>query len=115
MEIALRRLDGIDQISISMSEQRFQLTYKPGASFQPAEIRKAVAMADVKVVRFRISAQGWVREQAGKRFFLAGKDKFRLMGSPEIASAAPISIEGIIDDSTEPLRLKISQFKLLKQ
>ena len=31
MEIALRRLEGVDKISISISEQRFQVTYKSGA------------------------------------------------------------------------------------
>ena len=45
MEIALRRLDGVDKISISISEQRFQVTYKAGASFQPWDIREAVAKA----------------------------------------------------------------------
>ena len=114
MEIALRRLEGIDKISISMSEQRFQLTYKPGASFQPAQIRRAVAEADVKVLRFRISAEGRVREQAGKRFFLAGKDKFLLMGSSEISSVGPISIEGTVDDSNLPLQLKVLQFQPIK-
>jgi hypothetical protein len=114
MEIALRRLEGVDKIFISMSEQRFQLTYKPGASFQPAQIRRAVAEAEVKVVRFRISAEGRVREQAGKRFFLAGKDKFLLMGSPEIPVSGPISIEGTVDDSAVPLQLKLLQFQLIK-
>ena len=114
MEIALRRLEGVDKISISMSEQRFQLTYKPGTSFHPAQIRRAVAEADVMVVRFRISAEGRVREQAGKRFFLAGKDKFLLIGSPEISSAGPISIEGTVDDSGVPLQLKVVQFQPIK-
>jgi len=114
MEIALRRLEGVDKISISISEQRFQVTYKPGASFQPSQIRKAVAEAEVKVVRFRISARGRVHEQVGKRFFVAGKDKFLLMGSPEISSEDPISVEGTVDDSAEPLQLKLLQFKSLK-
>ncbi len=49
MEIALRRLEGVDKISISMSEQRFQVTYKSGARFQPWDIRDAVARAEVEV------------------------------------------------------------------
>jgi hypothetical protein len=111
MEIALRRLEGVDKISISISQQRFQVTYKPGASFQPSQIRAAVAQADVMVVRFRISARGRVLEQAGKRFFVAGKDKFLLVASPQITSENPISIDGTVDDSSEPLKLKVVQFK----
>ena len=115
MEVALRRLEGVDKISISMSEQRFQVTYKSGASFQPSEIRDAVAKADVEVVRFRITARGRVHEEGGKRFFVAGKDKFLLVASPKIPSAESISIEGTVDDSAQPLQLKVLQFKLLKQ
>jgi hypothetical protein len=114
MEIALRRLDGVDKISISISEQRFQVTYKSGASFQPWEIRDAVAKAEVEVVRFRVSARGRVHEEGGKRFFVAGKDKFLLVASPKIPSESPISIEGTVDDSAEPLQLKVLQFKPLK-
>ena len=114
MEIALRRLEGVDKISISISEQRFQISYKAGASFQPADIRDAVAKADVEVVRFRITARGRVFDEGGKRFFAGEKDRFLLVASPQLPSAGPISIEGTVDDSTEPLRLKILQFKLLK-
>lgn len=114
MEIALRRLAGIDKISISIREQRFQVTYKPGASFQPAELRDAVARADVDVVRFRINARGRVHEEAGKRFFVAGKDKFLLVASPNVPAQSPIAIEGTVDDSAAPLQLKVSQVKPLK-
>ena len=114
MEIALRRLDGVDKISISISEQRFQVTYKSGASFQPWDIREAVVKAEVAVVRFLIVARGHVHEEGGKRFFVAGKDKFLLAASPKIPSEGTISIEGTVDDSAEPLQLQISQFKPLK-
>jgi hypothetical protein len=114
MEIALRRLDGVDKISISISEQRFQVTYKAGASFQPWDIREAVAKAAVAVVRFRIVARGHVYEEGGKRFFVAGKDRFLLVASPKILSAGSISIEGAVDDSAEPLQLKVLQFKPIK-
>jgi hypothetical protein len=113
MEIALRRLDGVDKISISISEQRFQITYKAGAHFQPLQIRDAVAQADVEVVRFRIVARGRVVAEEGRQFFVATKDKFLLTASPKIPFNSTISIEGTVDDSSEPLRLKILTFKPL--
>jgi hypothetical protein len=111
METALRRLDGVDKISISISQQRFQVTYKPGASFQPREIRDAVAEAEVEVVRFRISARGRVDEEKGERFFVAGKEKFLLVADSKVPFEGPVSIEGIVDDSAAPLRLKVLQSK----
>ena len=116
MEIALRRLDGIDKISISIAAQRFQLTYKPGATFQPRDIRSAVATANVQVVAFRISARGRVQEEGGKRYFVAGKEKFLLVpSSPIIRSDGLVSVEGTVDDSAEPLQLKVLQVRPLKK
>src|SRR5437016_12566326 len=109
MEIALRRLEGVNKISISRSEQRFQVTYKSGARFQPWDIRDAVARAEVEVVRFRITARGRVHEEGGERFFVAGKDKFLLVASPIISTEGLISLEGTFDVSAQPLQLKLLQ------
>jgi hypothetical protein len=114
MEIALRRLDGVSKIYISIREQRFELTYKPGATFQPEEVRDAVARAEVDVLRFRINARGRVHEESGKRFFMAGKNKFLLVASPKLPSESPISVKGTVDDSAVPLRMTVVQFKPLK-
>jgi len=34
-----------------------------------------------------------------------------LVASPQISFESPISIDGTVDDSSEPLKLKIVQFK----
>ncbi|HEY2986247.1 MAG TPA: heavy metal-associated domain-containing protein [Candidatus Binatia bacterium] len=114
METALRRLDGVDKISISTTEQKFQVTYKPGAVFKPAEIRAAVGKAGVEVLRFRISARGRVQDEGTQRLFFAGKQKFLIAGAPKIPSGSPVSIDGIVDDSRQPLQLKLLHFTSLK-
>ena len=45
---------------------------------------------------------------------MAGKDKFLLVASPKIPSEGLILLEGTVDDSAEPLQLKVLQFKSLK-
>jgi len=112
METALRRLEGVDKISISVSEQKFQVTLKPGATFHPADIRAAVGKAGVKVVRFRIDARGRVQEEGGKRYFLAGEDKFLLAGTAKFPDGS-VSIEGTVDDAAAPWELKIIKSKPL--
>ena len=114
MEAALRRLEGVDKISISVSEQKFQVTLKPGTAFHPADIRGAVGKAGVKVTRFRIDARGHVQEEAGKRYFLAGEDKFRLAGTTKFPDG-PVAIEGTVDDAAMPFQLKVMKFKPIKQ
>jgi hypothetical protein len=112
METELRRLDGVDKISISISQQKFDVTFKPGAAFRPAAIRAAVGKAGVKVVRLRIIANGRVQDEAGKRFFLAGADRFLLTGADKLPGGA-LSIEGVVDDHGAPLRLQIVKSKPL--
>ena len=113
METALRRLDGVDKISISVPEQKFQVTFKPGAVFRPAEIRTAVGKAGVKVVGFHIDAKGRMADEEGKRVFLAGKQKFLVSGDAKIFEG-PAAVEGAVDDAVEPMKLKILKFKSLK-
>src|SRR5438128_12093591 len=69
-EIYLRQLAGIDKIKISLSNEAIMVTYKPGAAFQPKDIRDALKKTDVGVVQFQISARGRVEEQTGKRLFI---------------------------------------------
>ena len=113
METALRRLDGVDKISISVPEQKFQVTLKPGAVFRPAEIRAAVGKAGVKVVRFTIDAKGRVAEEEGRRIFLAGKQKFLVASDAKVSNGYAV-IEGTVDDAAAPMQLKILKFKSLK-
>ena len=109
-EIYLRRLPEIDKVTLSTSRELALITYKPGTQFDPWAIRDALERTDVDVLQFQISARGVVSEQGGKKFFLAGKDKFELMASPEsakIVKGTPLLIEGIVDDRFDPMQLKI--------
>lgn len=116
-EIYLRQLGGIDKISISMSKEAIMVSYKPGAAFQPKAIREALKKTDVGVVQLQISARGRIQEQSGKRFFLAGMDKFAVTASPDslqLPVGMPIVVEGILNDQAEPMELKILTFKPVK-
>lgn len=116
MEIALRRLDGVDKIAISIEKQLFAVTYKPGASFRPKELRDAVAQADVKVVRFHLSATGQVQQDGDRKFFLAGKDRFLLLDSGKQPPAGgAVGIMALVDDSKNPMELKVDDFKPARQ
>jgi hypothetical protein len=114
-EIYLRELKYVDKVTISRSQEAVLIIYKPGTSFQPWDIRDALAKTDVGVAQFQISAQGRVQEEKGKAFLMAGKDKFLLVSSPKIPPNSPVSVEGIVNDRADPMELKILVFKPLKQ
>ena len=114
MEIAMRRLEGVDKISISISKQTFEVSFKPGSSFRPWDLRDAVAKAEVDVVKFYVSARGQVKLENSKRYFLAGRDKFLLPDSPKVPVGVMLSVVGSVDDSQEPFQLRIQDFKPLR-
>ena len=117
-EIYLRQLAGIDKIKISLSQEAIMVSYKPGAAFQPKQIRDALKKTDVGVVQLQISARGRIQEQDGKRFFVAGNDRFVVVsaaGSPQVPVNTMVSVEGILDDRVDPMQLKILSVKPIKQ
>ena len=116
-EVYLRRLPAVDKITISLSKEAVMISYKPGAVFQPGDLREALKKSDVGVVQFQISARGHVLEQAGKQYFIAGNDKFVLVSPPaslKLPAGGEISVDGIVDDKPAPMELKILTAKPLK-
>ena len=117
-EVYLRQLPSVDKIAISRSQEAVMVTYKPGASFQPSDIRAALKKTEVGAVQFQIGAQGRVQEQTGKQFFIAGNDRFLLVAgpnSPKIPVGRKVSIEGIVNDQTKPMELRVMTVKVLQQ
>jgi hypothetical protein len=109
-EIYFRRLAGVDKVKISLSTEAIMLTYRPGATFDPEAIRKILEPLKVGVVQFQIGARGQVLENGGKRFLIAGRDKFILLDaidSPPLPLNVPVRIEGILFDRASPRELKV--------
>jgi hypothetical protein len=109
-EIYFRRLGGVDQVKISLSTESIMLTYRPGATFDPEAIRKILEPLKVGVVQFQIGVRGQVLEDGGKRFLIAGRDKFVLLDaidSPPVSLNVPVRIEGILFDRAMPRELKV--------
>ena len=116
-EIYLRRLAGIERIKISLSKEAVMVSYKPGAAFQPKDLRDALQKTDVGVLQFQISARGRVQDQGGTRFFVAGRDRFVLAAAsdaPQVPVNTPVLIEAMLDDRADPMELKVMTVKPLK-
>ena len=113
-EIYLKRLPSVDKVIISMKNEAVMVSYKPGSTFQPKDLRDVLKKTEVGVTQLQISARGRVQDQAGKRFFIAGKDKFVLISgsnTTQIPPNAPVSIEGVVNDRVDPMELRVMTFK----
>jgi len=113
-EIYLKQLGTIDKIQISKSQEAVMLTYKPGAVFQPGDIRTALKKTEVGVSQMQIGARGRLQEQGGKQFFVAGKDRFALVSaanSPKVPPGTTVSVEGIVNDMSNPMELRVLSVK----
>lgn len=116
-EIYLRRIAGVDSIKISLSNEAILVSYKPGAVFQPKDIREVLKRTDVGVLEFQVSARGRVEDQGGTRVFVAGKDRFVLAAAanaPPVPSDMPVLIEGTVNDQVNPMELKVMTVKAAK-
>jgi len=115
-EIYLRQLGGVDKIKISLSQEAIMVSYKPGGAFRPKDIRDALKKTDVGVTEFQIGARGQVQQQNGRRMFVAGKDVFLIVPStaaPTVPVDVPVVIEGILNDGTSPMEVKVLSVKPL--
>jgi len=113
-EVQLRRIAGVDKVTISKSTEVVIVTYKPGALFLPEEIRKVLEPLKVGIAQFQVSARGHVQDQGGKRFFVAGRDRFVLTAAanaPKPPSGTPVLIEAILNDKLNPMELRVLSFK----
>ena len=116
-EFYLRRLPSIDKVNISLKNEAVMVSYKPGSVFQPKDLRDIFQKTDVSVTQMQISARGRVQEQAGKRFFVAGKDKFLLVtaaNTTQLPSDTPLSIEAVVNDRATPMEVRIMTFKAIQ-
>ncbi|HEY3044569.1 MAG TPA: hypothetical protein VGJ39_11115 [Vicinamibacterales bacterium] len=117
-EIYLRRLAGVDAVTISLSNEAILVSYKPGAAFQPQDIRDVLKRTDVGVLQFQISARGRVQERGGNRVFVAGTDRFALAAAPDapqVPPDTPVLIEGTLNDQKDPMELKVMTVKPIKE
>jgi hypothetical protein len=113
-EIYLKRLPNVDKVAISIKNEAVMVSYKAGSTFQPKDLRDVLKKTEVGVTQLQISARGRVQDQAGKRFFVAGKDKFVLISgsnSTQIPLDTPVSVEAIVNDRVDPMELRIMTFK----
>src|SRR5438046_10533440 len=78
-EIYLRRLPSIDKINISLKNEAVLVSYTPGSSFQPKDLREVFQKTDVGVTQIQIIARVRVQEQAVKRCVIAAKDRLLLL------------------------------------
>ena len=110
MEVALRRrLAGVNDVSISQSDQTATVSFTPGTrSFSAAEFRKAVAEANVEVIALEASVCGVVDERRELRSLNdAGQLLVRLRDAA-VGVGTAICATGRLDDRPEPYELQVA-------
>jgi hypothetical protein len=105
-EINFRRMPGITEVRISLSEETVLLLYKADASLDVARIKDVLQPLGVGVTQLEITARGRLQEQEGKRYFVAGKNRFRLSGAAGVPVDATVSIKGVITEPLERMELR---------
>ena len=91
------------------------VTYNPNTHFEPAVLRNAAKEADAAFLLIQIVARGRIVEEGAKHFLVAGEDRFLLIEPPApplpAASDTVLLAVASVDDSADPIKLKIVQSK----
>ena len=93
------------------------VTYNPNTHFECAALRNAAKEAEAAFLLIQIVARGRIVEEGDKHFLVAGEDRFLLIEPPAsapplpAASDAVLSVIASVDDSADPIKLKIVQSK----
>lgn len=117
-ELNLKRLAGVDEVTISRSKEAVLISYKPGATFDPDGIRGVLEPLGVGIARVQISARGRAQGQGGKQFFVAGRNKFAVVAAakaPPIPSGTLVLIEAVVNERSAPMELTAMTVKPLAQ
>ncbi|MGH9785317.1 MAG: hypothetical protein ACRD88_14130 [Terriglobia bacterium] len=102
---------------IDMQSNVAFVTFKPNAHFDPAVLRNAAEKADTAFPLIQIVARGRIVEEGSKRFLVAGEDRFLLIEPPASAPPLPAASDAVltvvasVDDSADPIKLKVVQSK----
>ena len=93
------------------------VTYDPNTHFEPAVLRNAAKEADAAFLVIQILARGRILEEGDKHFLVAGEDRFLLIepsaSAPPLPAASDtvLSVVANVDDSADPMKLKVVQSK----
>jgi copper chaperone CopZ len=103
IELALKKVAGVDRISVSMSKQMVAITFKEGAWFTPDKYREAIAKAEVRVQTFNVAMHGKAEKDGEKTYFLAGQNRFLIESPPSnLPLGTAVGIMATVDDSSQP-------------
>ena len=93
------------------------VSYQPNAHFDPTILRLAAEQAEAQFLLIQVMARGRVIEEGVQHFLIAGEDRYLLIEPPASAPPLPessdteLSIVASVDDSSDPIRLKLVQSK----
>ncbi|MPY90022.1 MAG: hypothetical protein GEU99_19125 [Luteitalea sp.] len=104
-----RRLEGVADISISLSEQTVEVKFTEGhTAFSPKVFRNAAQEAAVEVLTLQIDACGVIEQKASERWLAAGENRFLLVEGRAVPDGEAVCVSGRLDDRSGPSRLEIT-------
>jgi hypothetical protein len=114
IKAALERQDGVADIVIDMRSNVVFVVFKPNTHFEPKVLRDAAKAAETAFPLMQIVAHGHLVAEGDQHFFIAGQDRFLVLEPTDAAKPLPalnedVSVVASLDDSADPMRIKIVQ------
>lgn len=113
LEGALRMDESIYKYATSVAKQMFSVVYYSGEKFDPLALRKIANQGEAYVLKFHVSAVGKLEKDGDRRFFVAGENRFLVIGMEGVPPGVPIGVIGLVDDEVDPMTMTPDDVQVL--
>ena len=96
MSVAVKKLDGVESVDVSLEKATADIRLKPGNSITLPELRRIIRQSGYPTKDAQVEARGTVVERNGKPTLDLQNGSFlELAVKPPVHSAGPVDVTGV--------------------
>ncbi len=113
MSVAIRKLDGVDSVDVSLEKASADIRLKPGNAITLPQLRRIIRQSGYPTKDAHVEARGTIVERDGKPALDLKNGSFlELAVKPAVSSTGPIDVTGlsrVVDKDREVLTITESK------
>ena len=109
---SLKRQYAASTVHVDDDKDTASVTFAGDDTFALGDFRAAVARVNMRVVDLTMRACGTVEETAGRRWLVAGQERFAVRSERDLPIGRPLCADGALDARSEPAVLQVTAFSL---
>ena len=95
MSVAIKKLDGVDSVDVSLDKAAADVHLKPGNTITLPQLRRIIRQAGYPTGDARVDARGTIVERNGKATLDLQNGSFLELAASPVASARSVDVAGV--------------------